>query len=38
VELLERGDGASEQRADHESAGGSLLAVAQRLAARTIEP
>jgi carboxylate-amine ligase len=37
-DLLVRGDGASEQRADHEAAGGSLLAVAQQLAARTTEP
>jgi YbdK family carboxylate-amine ligase len=35
--LLARGDGASEQRADAEAAGGSLLAVAQRLAERTTD-
>jgi carboxylate-amine ligase len=35
--LLERGDGAHEQRAVHEAAGGSLLGVAQWLAERTID-
>jgi hypothetical protein len=33
-----RGDGASEQRRDYEESGGSLLAVAERLRARTTEP
>jgi carboxylate-amine ligase len=36
-ELLARGDGASEQRGDYDAAGGSLLAVAQQLAARTTD-
>ena len=35
--LLERGDGAHEQRVAHEAAGGSLLGVAQWLAERTID-
>jgi carboxylate-amine ligase len=35
--LLERGDGASEQREAYESAGGSPLGIAQWLAARTTE-
>ena len=35
--LLERGDGAHEQRAGHEAAGGSPLGVAQWLAERTID-
>jgi carboxylate-amine ligase len=35
--LLKRGDGAHEQRAAHESSGGSLLGVARWLAERTID-
>ena len=35
--LLDRGDGAHEQRVAHEAAGGSLLGVAQWLAERTID-
>ena len=34
--LLERGDGASEQRAAYEDAGGSPLGVARWLAERTV--
>jgi carboxylate-amine ligase len=37
-ELLDRGDGASEQRSAHERAGGSLLGVAQWLGEQTAAP